>query len=284
MIPSQPQKIILLALALVVGIGAGATISSSAQTALQVSTSAVDLPDSFADNLQLHIGEGRFAEYSVGDLTLNLNQVNFKEGRLASFKANLEGGRFEDIWVEGMTVNTSGFSFDTFELLNHRRFVLTEPINGDVELTLTEDGLNHFIKSPSVLGRLEKAIAKKTGGIKLIAFTNPELSLHRGGKAELDLFVNAGGALIPAKMEGEFDLKDGRLQFSDLELSSDKQPFPFADQVAPVIEKELNKAIDLRKLGGRDFAIHARDMKWKSDKIVLTGFAKISRMEFGKRK
>lgn len=251
--------------------------------ALKSSVVSIDLPESYADAVRLEIDNGRFSDYSVAALVLAVQNIDFRNGTLQGMAADITGGEFDYLFVDTMAIRTDAFSFDTFQLLNEQRFVLDKPITGTVRLTVSEENLTRFIKHPRTVGKLEKAISKETGGLKLITFGNPEIDLDSGNRIRLSLITYFGGELaIPMEMEGQLALNEGTIEIQDLEVSTQKEKLPLPIDVVDVIEDELNDLIDLRDLAGKHFAIHASSLEMDRDALTVGGHAIFSRLSFGK--
>ena len=238
--------------------------------ALQSSVVSVDLPESYADLMRLEIVNGRFSDYSVGKMSIGAQNIDLRNGTLDSLVADLHNGEFDHLFVDTMAIHTDAFSFDTFQLLNKQRFELDRPITGTVALTLSEASLNRFIRHPRTIGKLESAIQKQTGGMKLVTFGNPSLDLYSRNRVRLSLTANfAGAATIPMEMEGKLVLADETLKIKDLEISSQKEKLPLPVDLVSVIETQLNNMINIRKLGGKTFAIHGKSLDMGKDAFTV---------------
>ena len=164
------------------GVPSGATMHAPIKAG---GVMALDLPDSSAQAISLDITKGRFSDYSVGRVIVSATGMDFKNGTLQSLKTDITDGLFENVPVQKLGINVPGFSFDTMQLLNTHTFVLTQPVNGKVSLTLTEEGINRFLGNPKTIQKIEKSITKQTGGLKLITFANPNFTLMGGGKIKI---------------------------------------------------------------------------------------------------
>jgi hypothetical protein len=246
------------------------------------SLGVVDIPVSTAKSITLDIEDARFASRSVGRLTLEARGINFRNGVLETLRANMLNGNFDNnIKVDEFIINTSAFSFDTFELLNHQRFVLDKPITAAIQLRISEDNLNNFFTHPKTIEKLEKAIQKKTGGLKLISFSNPSLELLGGDKVKLNTLIVIGDAVgAPLEMIGKMKVKNNKLVFSDLDVTSSDTRLPV--DVASVFQSQLNSLIDLEKLGESHFTVQAKNLKISKKMVEIDGNAAMTRLEFGK--
>lgn len=246
------------------------------------SVAVVDLPASSAKSIALDIEDARFASRSVGRLRLKADGIDFRNGILQALHAHMADGNFDNnIKVDEFNINTAGFSFDTMELLNHQRFVLDNPITAAVNLKISEKNLNNFFAHPKTIEKLEKALQKKTGGLKLLRFSNPTLELLGKNRVKLNVLMIAGDAVgAPLEMTGEMRVKRRKLEFNDLEVSSGRSALPV--DIAAVFEKQLNHLIDLEKLGKHHFTIHARNVNVSKKMVEINGDAAMTRLEFGK--
>jgi len=249
-------------------------------------TALLDLPSGSAQTITLDIDQGRFANQSVGHLKLSAKGIDFRQGTLNSLGAEIRNGLFDTIPVDLLKLDASAFSFDTLELLNHRRFVLANPVNAAVTLKISESNLNKYLASPKTIEKLEKAVARKTGNIALIRFTNPVLVLGaRAGKGErnrVKLTVNAQFgdlANTPLEMLGSIGAKQGKLQFENMVLSSNGTQLPV--DVAGTFQNKLNEMIDLERLGKNNFTIKANTVNVVGHNLEVTGLAALSRLDFG---
>jgi hypothetical protein len=173
----------------------------------------LDLPDSSAQSVTLDIVKGRFADYSVGRLTLLASGIDFRNGTLQGLKADIRDADLENLRVERLQMDTPPFSFDTMQLLNNRTFVLSQPVSAQVNLQISEDSINHFLANPKTLAKIEKAIQKQTGGLKVLTFSNPNLTF--GGGNRIKLTVNgiiAQGLAVPLEMIGKLGIRAGQLR------------------------------------------------------------------------
>lgn len=243
---------------------------------------AIDLPDSSAQSVTLDIVQGRFSDYSVGRITLTGNGIDFRNGTLQGLKADVLDGDFDNLPVNKLSLNTPAFSFNTLELLNNRTFLLSQPVNARVHLTISEANLNRFLTNPKTLGQIEKSIQKKTGGMKLLTFSNPHISLLSGNKVKLDVTgVLAQNMAIPMEMTGSLGLHAGQLKLNNLNLSSNGTQLPVPVDVAKVFEEKLNEMIDFKKLGKNAMVIQADSIKLNGHNLIIEGNATLTKLKFG---
>ncbi|MBK8190841.1 MAG: LmeA family phospholipid-binding protein [Vampirovibrionales bacterium] len=246
------------------------------------SASMVDLPNTSAKAITLDIEDARFASRSVGRLKLEAQGVDFRNGALNSLRATMQSGYFDNnLKVDELALVTRGFSFDPMELLNHQRFLLTQPVTADVHLTLSEDNLNAFFSNPKTIEKLENAIARKTAGVKLVTLSNPSLTLRGKDAAQMNLTVVVGQAVAaPMQLDGKLGVNNGKLAFRDLAVTASQAALPV--DVSRTIEKELNKAIDIERLGKDDFQVRAERLTFGRKLIRIDGTASLTRLSFGK--
>lgn len=244
--------------------------------------SMVDLPNTSAKRMTLEIEDARFSSRSVGRLRLEAQGVDFRNGVLDALRATMQSGDFDNnLKVDELALITRGFSFDTFELINHQRFVLTQPVTADVHLTLSEASLNAFFANPKTLEKLENAIAKKTGGIRLVTLSNPSLALKGKDAAQMNLTVVVGQAVAaPMQLDGRLGVANGKLAFKNMAVTASQAALPV--DISRVIEKELNKAIDLERLGKDDFRVRAERLTFGRKLVKIEGTAALNRLSFGK--
>lgn len=278
------KAVLALSLSLVCALGVlSPALSQQTRTPIQAGgVSTVDIPDTKAKAITVSIKQGSFGEYSVGDLAMTMHDVDFRGGVLSNLDVLMNGALLDNVMIDKMTINTGGFTFDTFELLNKQRFVLAQPIVGQVSLRISEKGVNHFLRHPKTLSALDKAVTKATGGIKLLTFTNPTVDLLGAGRVKLTVTGNlAQGLLIPMEMNGAMAVENGVLVFNDLTLASNGTDLPIPVDVAKVLESKLNDLINLKKLGKKTFVMNAQSMSMTKDALDLDGTATMTRLEFG---
>ncbi|MEM0952019.1 MAG: LmeA family phospholipid-binding protein [Cyanobacteria bacterium P01_H01_bin.74] len=243
---------------------------------------SLDLPDSSAKEINLTIVNGRFSEYSVGNIRLTGSGIDFKEGVLDSLDAEIKTGNFDNLIVDKMTVNSPGFQFDTMQLLNSQTFVLKEPVDAEVSINISEAGINQFLASPKTLKKVESAITKQTGGIALFQFSNPVFQLLSGNKIKLDLTaVFAQGVSFPLAMRGNLDIQAGKVVIQQLALSSADTPIELPADIAKTFESKLNELIDFQRLGKNTLVLNAETLSTSSKALKLNGHAQITRLKFG---
>lgn len=244
-------------------------------------TKTVDLPEGSADKISIQVKQGRFASQSVGDLKLEVDGIDYQQGALDKLHAEFREAQFDTVPVDFVQIDTGAFNFNTLELLNHRRFVLNQPTTGDVKLKITEDGLNRLFSHPKLISNLEKAVAKQTGNIKLVTFTNPSLDLLSGNKFKLNMTVNMAGAMAaPIQMDGKLSLgADGNVLFQDITAVTNGVPLPV--EIAPLLEQQLNKLVNFRELAKKYFVINTEKLKVSDKDLMLEGKATLTKLDIG---
>ena len=243
---------------------------------------ALDLPDSSAQAITLDILKGRFADYSVGRITLTGSGMDFRNGTLAGLKADIAQGNFDNLLVDHFLLTAPGFSFDTMQLLNNRTFVLSEPVTASVNLSISEEGLNRFLANPKTMGKIEKAIQKQTGGLKLVTFSNPSLALVGGNKVKVNVTgIIAQGLAVPLEMTGHLGLSNGQLVMQDLAVASGGNDLQLPLDVAKSFQDKINEMIDFKKLGKSSMIITADKLKFAGKTLQIEGHATLTRLQFG---
>jgi LmeA-like phospholipid-binding len=243
---------------------------------------ALDLPDSSAQAITLDITKGRFSDYSVGRVVVSATGMDFKSGTLQSLKTDIKDGLFENVPVEKLNIDVPGFSFDTMQLLNTHTFVLTQPVNGKVMLTLNEADINRFLANPKTIQKIEKSLQKQTGGLKLITFNNPNFVLMGGGKIKITVNSTvAQGLAVPLQMLGNLGIRNGQLEVTNLTMSSSGNNVQFPVDLATTMQNKINELIDFKRLGKNSLVIYADTMKQTGKSLILNGHATVTRLKFG---
>jgi hypothetical protein len=243
---------------------------------------ALDLPDSSAQAITLDILKGRFADYSVGRITLTGSGMDFRNGSLQGLKADIAQGNFDNLLVDHLLLIAPGFSFDTMQLLNNRTFVLAQPVTANVNLSISEDGLNRFLANPKTMGKIEKAIQKQTGGLKLVTFSNPSLALMGGNRVKVNVTgIVAQGLAVPMEMTGHLGLQNGQLVLQDLAIASGGNDLQLPLDVAKSFQDKINEMIDFKKLGKNSLVITADKLKFAGKTLQIEGHATLTRLQFG---
>lgn len=243
---------------------------------------ALDLPDSSAQSMSLDIVKGRFSDYSVGRITLTGSGIDFRNGSLQGLKADIAEGNFENLLVDKLSIIAPGFNFNTMELLNNRTFVLAQPVSAKVNLVLSEAGLNQFLASPKTMEKIEKSIQKKTGGMKLITFSNANLSLLSGNKVKMNVMSTvAQGLAVPMEMTGKLGIQNGQLKLSGLAIASGGNDVQLPLDVASSFQDKINELIDFKRLGKNSMVINADSMKMSGKSLIIDGHATLTKLQFG---
>lgn len=243
---------------------------------------ALDIPDSSAQAVTLDILKGRFSEYSVGRIKLTGEGIDFRNGTLQALKAEVAEGDFDNLVVDSLKMATPAFSFDTMALINQRTFILSQPVSAKVNLVITEAGLNRFLANPKTMGKIEKAIQKKTGGVKLITFSNPSLNLLGGEKVKMNVTgVVAEGLAVPIEMTGKLGIQNGQIAISNLAVSSGGNDMQLPVDVAKSFQDRINEMIDFKRLGKNNFVINAQSMKLNGKQLQIEGNATLTKLQFG---
>jgi hypothetical protein len=287
-----PSLILFSALISLGTVAPGMTSHAVAETPAPSTTSQVapidlgkaqvmDLPVSSADQLQIVLTNARFDRESVGQLNLSLRGLNLRDGMLQGMTAKVSDGRFDNIPVKLLELTSGAFSFDTMTFLNQRKFVLDRPVQGNVTLQVTEADLNTFLKAPETVERLEKAISKRTGNIRLVRLTQPELVFLGKNNLQMKMTLSVGEAIAsPMVADGSLTLRNGSPVFSLKQISSGNVPLPV--DVATLVEKEMNKLLDFQKLGKGSVTINANTLDVTKKLITLKGTATVNKLSFGK--
>ncbi|WP_373533150.1 DUF2993 domain-containing protein [Vampirovibrio sp.] len=243
---------------------------------------ALDLPDSSAQSISLDILKGRFSDYSVGRVTLTGSGIDFRNGTLQGLKADILAGDFDNLLVDKLALTAPAFSFDTMQLLNNRAFVLSQPVNAQVNLVISEAGINRFLANPKTLHVVEKAVQKQTGGIRLVTFSNPSFSLVGGNKIKLNVTsVVAQGLTVPLQMDGKLAIQAGQLSIQDMHIASGGTDLELPLDVAQSFQAKINELIDFKRLGKNSMVITADSMKISGKTLIIDGHAQLTKLKFG---
>jgi hypothetical protein len=243
---------------------------------------ALDLPDSSAQSVSLDIVKGRFSDYSVGRIILTGSGIDFRNGTLQGLKADILEGDFDSLLVDKMALVAPAFSFDTMQLLNNRSFVLSQPVTAKVSIAISEAGLNRFLANPKTLGKIEKAIQKQTGGIKLVTFSNPSFHLAGGNKVKMNVTgVVAQGLSVPMEMTGLLAIQSGQLNIQNMQITSSGNQLELPLDVAKSFQSKINEMIDFKRLGKNSMVINADTMKVTGKTLNIEGHATLTKLQFG---
>lgn len=243
---------------------------------------ALDLPDSSAQSVSLDIVKGRFSDYSVGRITLTGAGIDFRNGNLQGLKADIAEGDFDNLVVDKLSLNAPAFSFDTMQLINNHTFVLAQPVTAKVNLQMSEAGINRFLANPKTMGKIEKAIQKQTGGIKLITFSNPSFNLLGGNKIKLNMTgIVAQGLAVPMEMTGKLGLQGGQLAIQDMQIASGGNNLQLPLDVAQSFQDKINEMINFKRLGKNSMVITADSMKVSGKTLNIDGHATLTKLQFG---
>jgi len=245
------------------------------------SITAVDLPDAKAKIVTIELDTARFDRQSVGHLTLKANNLDLREGTLDNLNLSIKNGQFGDrLQLTYFNVITGGFAFDSFELLNHQRFILNAPVEGTVSVRLTEANLNEYLAHPKTLEKINKAIAKQTGGIQLVRLTEPHFGILPQQKLQLDINAVIGESVVlPLRLIGHIALVSGDLQLENLSVVSEATQLPL--EVAGLLQEQLNKIISVKRFNSNDFQMSASHLETHSHELNLSGNARIAALKLG---
>ncbi len=243
---------------------------------------AMDLPDSSAQSIALDIVKGRFSDYSVGRMTLTATGIDFKQGALQGLKAEIAQGNFDNLLVDKMTMIAPAFSFNTMELLNNHTFVLNQPVNAKVSLQISEAGINQFIANPKTMEKIEKSITRKTGGLKLVEFSNARFYLLSNSNVRMTVNTIVGqGMTVPLEMNGHIGLVNGQIAISDMKVTSSDNKVQLPFDVSTTFQDKINDMIDFKKLGKNSLIITADSMKLTGKTMNIEGHAQLTKLKFG---
>jgi hypothetical protein len=242
-----------------------------------------DIPAGSADSVRFDIQKGRFAEQSVDKLSLTATGIDFKQGKLQGLSANMMNAQFDALVLDAMSLTTGAFTFDPMELMNRRRFLLSQPVAGQVQIKLSEAHLNQYFSHPHTLEKLEKAANKKLGNIGLIKLSNPNLSLLGKNSLKAIMMLSLGGAVgTPVELVGNLNLNQGKIVLSDVNLTSNGTALPF--DLVSVFTSKFNEAIDLEKLGKKTFVVNVNKLTTVGKTLDLSGNVRLTKLEFGGNK
>lgn len=243
---------------------------------------ALDLPDSSAQTVSLDIVKGRFSNYSVDRVTLTGSGIDFRNGTLQGLKADIANGDFENLLVDKLSLLAPAFSFDTMQLLNNHAFILSQPVTAKVNMVISETGINRFLANPKTLGKIEKSIQKQTGGIKLITFSNPSMTLQGGNKVKMNVTsMVAQGLAVPLEMTGKLGIQNGQLGITDMQISSGGNDLQLPLDVAKSFQDKINELIDFKRIGKNSLVITADSMKLSGKNLLIDGHATLTKLQFG---
>ena len=243
----------------------------------------VDVPAGSADSVRFDIQKGRFAEQSVDKLSLTATGIDFKQGKLQGLMADMTNAQFEHLTLDAMKLTTGAFAFDPMELMNRRRFLLSQPVNGQVQIKLSEAHLNQYFSHPHTLEKLEKAANKKLGNMGLVKLSNPNLVLLGKNKLKAAMNLSLGGAVgTPVELIGNLGVQQGKIMLTDVNMTSNGTALPI--DLASVFTSKFNEAIDLEKLGKKTFVVNVSKLNTLGKTLDLTGQVRLTKLEFGGNK
>jgi hypothetical protein len=168
------------------------------------------------------------------------------------------------------------------QLLNNQAFVLAQPVTAKVSVTISEAGINRFLANPKTMGKIEKAIQKQTGGLKLVTFANPSLSLQGSNKVKMNVTgIVAQGLAVPMEMTGKLAIQNGQLGITDMTISSGGNDLQLPLDVARAFQDKINELIDFKRLGKNSLVITADNMKLSGKTLLIDGHATLTKLQFG---
>jgi hypothetical protein len=160
--------------------------------------------------------------------------------------------------------------------------VLSQPVTAKVAIALSEAGVNRFLSNPKTLDKIEKAIRKQTGGIKLVTFSNPSMSLMGGGRVKVNVTGTvAQGIAVPLEMIGKLGIQDGQLAISNLAMPSGGNNVQMPLDLASSFQSKINELIDFRRLGKNSLVITADSLKQNGKILTIDGHATLTKLQFG---
>lgn len=256
------------------------TVADAMEPISAGSVTAVDFPDASAGEISITLDAARFGKQAVGHVVLKAKQLDLNAGLLSSLNLDLKNGQFGDrLQLADFNVVTEAFQFDSFELLNKQRFVLSAPVEGQVALHLTEENLNEYLGHEKTLKQINKAITKQLGGFQLVKLAQPHFTIMPQQKLALSINAVLGGSVaIPLNLLGQLEVIDGNIQLQNLSVVSQQTQLPI--EVSGIIEQQLNKVINLEKLSSDKFKLRATKLETRSHQAYINGTAQIEMLSF----
>lgn len=257
--------------------------------------SFVDLNSGRFGKLEIDMEDGQFLEGAAKHLHLTAKNLDLNEGILKSLDINIDGGVFQDFTIDNLTLSTAGdLNFDTGILLNHKVLRFATPAQAQVTASISQNSLNSYINSPRTLEKLSMTATKPGGMLQNLlgniqggfgfSLLKGDIKLVKSNRVNMNVDTRVGigqmGLPIPVTIDAKLGLKDGWLELSDTQVSTNGQT------LSPEISKILvNKVNGLSNWGKRseDIQFSFTDIKViPGNKFVLRGTAEVRQLRFSR--
>lgn len=257
--------------------------------------SFVDINTGRFGKLDIDMEDGQFLEGAAKHLHLTAKNLDLNEGILKSLDISIDGGVFQDFTIDNLTLSTAGdLNFDTGILLNHKVLRFATPAQAQVMASISQDSLNRFINSPRTLEKLSMTASKPGGMLQNLlgniqggfgfSLVSGDIKLVKSNRVNMNVETRVGigqmGLPIPVTIDAKLGLKDGWLELSDTQVSTNGQT------LSPEISKILvNKVNGLSNWGKRseDIQFSFTDIKVvPGNKFILRGTAEVRQLRFSR--
>ncbi len=230
----------------------------------------------------------------------NTPSYQLLEGKIDRVRISTHGLEITDY----LTINTLELETDSLNLNleniqkgigENWRESLNEPLQGGLNLIITEDDLNKFLQSEVVLNwlnRLITDISKSRGGVSTPNYEllNPRIQFIDDNRLTFDVVLRRSAdrqtqrdhevarvrdRILNIKMETQLEVMRGhtiRLRETIVYIN-DK---PLSEQLLNRISDSLNNFLDLRRLEEKGFTLRLLDLTTTNQKVNLTAFIRLN--------
>lgn len=211
--------------------------------------------------------------------------INIFYGKVDRIRILARGFKIGEFIISDMEIITTPVNFNATEALSTGKFRVEKPILAEGRITLTEEDLNRYLNSPSVLKDLSKIrtdLSLFPGGssqVQYLSITNPHLYLHpREIIFTFDLSSGGQGeAPLPILFKASLALLDSqKLGLTSMEISTEGLVLP--RELALEVEKALNPILDLDRYSSPDVHFSFQGLETYEQKFVILAQGQIQRI------
>lgn len=246
----------------------------------------------FASLQQLNITfkQADFNKFSVSNLQLQVNNLNFKTGFIAYLTVKCTNFIGKNFYLDDVTLKLNNIYFNTDALLKEQEVILKQPVNAEASILISEQNLNRLLNSKKVLTKLANIgnLNIKKFGIQinsgLISFYEPNVEILPDNTIKINMkAAMANHVSFPVSFYTRPTVVDGKIKLTSSRIVTSGIPIP--NEVTGLLVTILNTAIDLDRILKDDVTVRIESLQFETNKsLFVKGKALIKKLKLTKRK
>ena len=242
------------------------------------------------DNLVLNLHNAYFQDFSVDNLNLTTNFLDFNSNKISDLYVKIRGIHSKDIILDELDLLFKDIYLDIKSLIAKRDFALKQPLQANVTIIATEKTLNQLISNPVILNNLSNLATTKISklgidlGSGMISFKDPKIKILPNNSLELNLVSSFANTIsYPVSLTTKLAIQNSNLVSISPKLSSYGITLP--QNISDKLNDQINGVLDFKKKLGKNFEVKMVSIQTvPNNRIIITAETTINKLKLGKSK